>query len=209
MDPQPGTQAAATRRPSRVGQWLAQRRVSQWWKAGLAAVLAIAALFGGLDRVDNTATPFAPGEEFSDGQFLLTVDRARLVEELRGGGRVVGRETPGRSYLGVVATLRNDGTTPGRLRNELDLRGVPDDMFYGVFRLRDGSPIPALGPGLTEELVFAWQVPAGALRQGSAITIRVWKKSLKQLMVTYGGKEWLDSLTDYGVTELVVGAPSP
>ncbi|BBY76960.1 hypothetical protein [Mycolicibacterium parafortuitum] len=209
MDPQPAAPAVSAGRRSRVGQWLASRRVSQWSKAAVAAFVAFTALFGGLDRVDNGATPFAPGEEFSDGQYTVTVDRARLLETIQGGGLTVGPATPGQLYLGVVATLRNDGTIPGRLRDELDLRGVPGERFYGVFRFRDGSPITNLGPGLTEQVVFAWQVPADALAQGSTVTVRVWKKSFKQLMVTYGGKEWLDSLTDYGVTELVVGAPSP
>lgn len=209
MDPRPQDQAVATNPTARVRRWLAGRRVGQWWKAALAVILAVAALFGGLDAVDTKATAFAPGEEFNDGQFTVTVERARLIEQIEGGGRVVGAAKPGQRYLGVVATLRNDGTVPGRLRNELDVRGVPDKKFYGVFRYRDGSPIPNLGPGLTERLVFAWQVPADALQQGSVLTIRVWKKTFKQLMVTYGGKEWLDSLTDYGVTELAVGAPSP
>ncbi|ANI39961.1 hypothetical protein [Mycolicibacterium vaccae] len=189
-------------------RWLASRKVSHWWRAALAAILAVAALFGGLDPVNTKATPFAPGEEFSDGQFTVTVERARLVEEIRGGGRVVGTAKPGRRYLGVVATLRNDATMPGRLRNELDVRDVPDKEFHGVFRFRDGSPIQNLGPGLTEQLVFAWLVPDRVLDAGDLLTIRIWKKHHRQLMVTYGGEEWLDSLTDYGVTELPVGTPS-
>jgi hypothetical protein len=208
MDTRPGAQAVATDRKATVWQWLATRRVRQWWKGGLAAVLAVTALFGGLDPVDTKATPFAPGEEFSDGQYSVTVERARLIDTIEGGGRVIGRSVPGHRYLGVVTTLRNDGTVPGRLRNELDLRAVPGSEFYGVFRFRDGSAIQNLGPGLTEQLVFAWLVPVDALGPGDTVTIRVWKKSFRQLMVTYGGNEWLDSPTDYGVTELVVGAPT-
>ncbi|WNG90062.1 hypothetical protein C6A87_013570 [Mycobacterium sp. ITM-2016-00317] len=191
-----------------VRRWLASRKVSQWWRAALVVILGVAALFGGLDPVDTKATPFTPGEEFSDGQFTVTVDRARLVDEIRGGGRVVGTAKPGRRYLGVVATLRNDATVPGRLRNELDVRDVPGKEFHGVFRFRDGSPIQNLGPGLTEQLVFAWLVPDDVLGAGDTVTIRIWKKHRRQLMVTYGGEEWLDSLTDYGVTELPVGTPS-
>lgn len=208
MDTHPGAQAVAADRRATVRQWLAARRVRQWWKGGLAVILAVTALFGGLDPVDTKATPFPPGEEFSDGQYSVTVERARLIDRIEGGGRVVGPATPGHRYLGVVATLRNDGTVPGRLRNELDLQAVPDGEFYGVFRFRDGSPIQNLGPGLTEQLVFAWLVPVDAVQPGDTVTIRVWKKAFRQLMVTYGGKEWLDSVTDYGVTELVVGEPT-
>ena len=205
MDAQPGAQPAATSRKTRVLQWLSVHKVTRWWKSGLALILAVTALFGGLDPVDTKATPFTPGEEFSDGQYSVTVERARLVNEIKGGRRVVGPAKPGLRYLAVVATLRNDGTVPGWLRDELDLRAVPAREFYGVFRFRDGSPIQNLGPGLTEQLVFAWRVPADALTPGDVVTIRVWKKAFRQLMVTYGGKEWLESLTDYGVTELVVG----
>ncbi|CAN3129004.1 hypothetical protein ACNUDN_13830 [Mycobacterium sp. smrl_JER01] len=208
MDTGPADDAPAVSRRSPLRQWLAERRISQLWKAGVAAILAVAALFGGLDTVDDKATPFAPGEDFSDGQFTLSVARASLVPSVQGGGRVIGPPKPGHRYLGVVATVRNDGTSPGRLRNELDVRNLSAKEFYGVFRYRDGSPIPALGPGLTEQLVFAWLVPDDAVAVGDTITVRVWKKNYRQLMVTYGGKEWLDSLTDYGVTELTVGGPS-
>jgi hypothetical protein len=208
MDAQPGAQPVATSRTARVRQWLAEHNVRRWWKGGLALTLAVTAFFGGLDPVDTKATPFTPGQEFSDGQFSVTVDRARLLTEIRGGGRVLGPDKPGLRYLGVVATLRNDGAVPGWLRDELDLRAVPGREFYGVFRFRDGSPIQNLGPGLTEQLVFAWRVPADAVKAGDVVTIRVWKKALRQLMVTYGGKEWLESLTDYGVTELVVEEPT-
>ncbi|PRC42643.1 hypothetical protein C6A85_000000109420 [Mycobacterium sp. ITM-2017-0098] len=207
MDAQPGAQAVATDWRATVRQWLAARRVRQWWKGGVAAILAVTALFGGLDPVNTNATAFAPGEEFIDGQYSVTVERARLVSKIEGSGRVYGSAKPGLLYLGVVATLRNDGTVPGRLRNELDLRAVPASEFYGVFRFRDGSPIQNLGPGLTEQLVFAWLVPADALRPGDRITIRVWKKTFRQLMVSYGGQEWIESLNDYGVTEMAVQAP--
>ncbi|MDA2890751.1 hypothetical protein PDG61_07500 [Mycolicibacterium sp. BiH015] len=207
MDAQPPEPAVPTRRGARARQWIAQRKLSQSWKAAVVAILAVAALFGGLDRVDTSATPFAPGEEFSDGQFTVTLARARLVEQIEGGRRVIAAAKPGRVYLGVVATVRNDGTVPGTLRDELDLRDVPGAEFYGVFRNRDGSPITNVGPGLTEQLVFAWSLPVDVLTDDSVITIRVWKKALRQLMVTYGGKVWLDT-DDYGVTELVVGAPT-
>jgi hypothetical protein len=205
MDAQPGAPQATAARNTRVRQWLAVHKVTRWWKGGLAALVAVTALFGGLDPVDTKATPFTPGEVFTDGQYSVTVERARLINEIKGGGRIVGPAKPGQRYLGVFATLRNDGTVPGRLRDELDLRAVPGREFHGVFRFRDGSPIQTLGPGLTEQLVFAWRIPADALAAGDVVTIRVWKKAFRQLMVAYGGKEWLESLTDYGVTELVVG----
>jgi hypothetical protein len=109
-------------------------------------------------------------------------------------------------YLGVLTTLRNDGTMPGRLRDQLDLRDVPDAEFFGAFRFRDGSAIQNLGPGLTEQLVFSWQVPDAVAQSLQSVTIRVWKKTYAQLKVTYGGKEWIDT-DNYG--QIVVPLQEP
>ena len=176
-------------------------RFGQAWRLALFVAVIVTAAFGGLDTVDKQVTPFKPGEEFGDGEYTVTIERARLVDELKG---TFASAKPGRVYLGVVATLRNDGTVPGRLRDELDVRDLPDTEFVGVFRFRDGSPIQTLGPGLTEQLVFAWLLPQSARQSVQSVTIRVWKKKYTQLMVTYGGKEWIESVTDYGQTSLPV-----
>jgi hypothetical protein len=170
-------------------------------RLALFVVVVVTAAFGGLDTVDKQVTPFKPGEEFSDGEYTLTVERARLVDELKG---TIASARPGKVYVGVVATLRNDGTVPGRLREELDVRNLPDKEFVGAFRFRDGSPIQTLGPGLTEQLVFAWLLPDSTKQTVQSVSIRVWKKKYTQLMVTYGGKEWIESVTDYGQTDVPV-----
>jgi hypothetical protein len=191
---------------SAVRRRLSEWGFSQWWKAIVTVVLASTALFGGLDTVDTSVTTFNPGDEFSDGEFTVKVERATLVRELRAGNTVLGGEKPGRRYLGVVAQLRNDGTRPGRLAGELDLRNEPDNAFVGAMRLGDGSRIATLGPGLSEQIAFVWELPENALAVGDTVTLRVWKKQFKQLMVTYG-ETWVDSLTDYGETVVPVGGP--
>jgi hypothetical protein len=202
MGPPPVT----PRRTSRVGQWFAARSLAQIQRMFLLVVLVVTAAFGGLDTVDTRATLFKPGEEFSDGEFTVTIERARLVTELKGGGHTLGPAKPGMRYLGVVATLRNDGTVPGRLRDELDLRDQPDQQFFGAYRNRDGSPIQTLGPGLTESVAFMWTLPETALQPGQSVTLRVWRKKYTQLMVTYGGKEWIEDLFHYGQTTVSVAA---
>jgi hypothetical protein len=84
---------------------------------------------------------------------------------------------------------------------------VPENDFFGAFRFRDGSAIQNLGPGLTEQLVFAWQVPDAVAQSLASITIRVWKKTYTQLKVTYGGKEWIDT-DNYGQVVVPVQGPS-
>lgn len=190
----------------RARRWLFERELRQWWKAGVAAILAMAALFGGLDTVNTSVTSFKPGEKFSDGEFTLTIDRARVVPDLRAGSRVLEPAKPGRAYLGVVATLRNDGTIPGRLASELDLRDQPDSEFVGVMRLSDSSHIVSLGAGLEEQLAFVWEVPEDALAAGDFATLRVWQKTFKQGFVIYG-ELWVESDTKYGEVVVPVGGP--
>lgn len=175
----------------RMRQWIAGRGPRQSWKAAVAVILAVAALFGGLDTVNKSVTEVKPGEEFSDGQFTVTVQRATLVSEVRGGTSTLAPAKPGRRYLGVVATVRNDGTIPGRLTDEIELREQSDDEFVGVMRVADGSRILTLGPGLQEQLAFVWELPEDAVTADHAVTLRVWRKQFKQGFAVYG-ELWVD-----------------
>ena len=203
MEANPGVVARAR---SAIRQWLSGWGFSQWWKAIVAVVLASTALFGGLDTVDTAVTTFKPGDEFSDGEFTVKVERAALMPEVRAGSRVIAKEKPGRRYLAVLAVVRNDGTVPGRLNSEVDLRNEPDKVAVDHFRFSDGSRIATIGPGLTEQIAFVWELPQDALSVGDSVTLRIWKKQFRQTMVSYG-QAWLDSNTDYGETVIPVGSP--
>ena len=199
-----GQPPVAVERANRWSQWFARLTSSQTRGVALLLILVATAAFGGLQTVDKQVTPFKSGEEFSDGEFTVTIERARVVDELKG---TYGSAKPGKVYLGVVTTLRNDGTVPGRLPDQLDLRDVSGEEFFGVFRYRDGSAIQNLGPGLSEQLVFSWQVPNSVAQSLGSVTIRVWKKTYTQLKVTYGGKEWIDT-DNYGQVVVPVQGPS-
>ncbi|MGE2719247.1 hypothetical protein [Mycolicibacterium celeriflavum] len=176
---------------------LSRLNFAQIRRIALLLVLAATAAFGGLDTVDKRVTPFSVAEKFSDGQVTVTVERARFLRELKGGMATIGASEPGKVYLGVVANVENTGTVPARLRRLFDLQDLPKTEYFGTFRFRDGSAIQTLGPGLTEELAFTWLVPESSAQSVQAVTIRVWKKEFTQLLVTYGGKEWIDT-DDYG-----------
>jgi hypothetical protein len=60
----------------RVPRWLAGLEFGDMWQLAVAVILAATALFGGLDTVDTMVTPFKPGEDFSDGEFTVNIDRA-------------------------------------------------------------------------------------------------------------------------------------
>lgn len=190
-----------------LGQWLRgelnRLKLRQLRTVAAGLILAVAGLFGGLDTVDTGPTVFAADEAHSDGEFTLTVARATVVDELRAGRRTIAPAQPGFRYLGVVSTVRNDGTIPGRLLGEMQLRDQPQSTSVGVFRLTDGSPIAQLGPGLEENLVFVWRVPDSAIHPDLHVTLRVAQKRFAELLVTYG-KDWVDSSTDYAEITLPV-----
>ena len=150
-------------------------------------------LFGGLDTVDKRVTLFKPGREVQRRRVHRHRRAGAAGRGIDGGGGVVGRQTRATlSGSGRHATERRHcARTPSKRAGPRD---HPDKEFFGVWRFRDGSPIQTLGPGLTEQLVFTWVAPRDARAgPGQDVTMRVWKKKYTQLMVTYGGKEWIDS----------------
>lgn len=192
---------------ARVRQWFAGLGFRQMWQLVVVLVLAATALFGGLDDANTSVTLFEPGEEFSDGQYTLTVIRATLLEEITGGTRVVLADNPGVAYLAVSAQIRNDGTTPGNLLRAVDLTGHPGQRFVGAYRIADSTYNSTLGPGLSQDTAFIWELPDGAIQPGGSVTLRVWKKKYTELMVTWG-QAWVDSVTDYGQVSVPVRVPS-
>ena len=202
--------AAAVQQPGFVRRWFAGLGVAQIRRYTVLVVLAVTALFGGLDTVDTKVTDFKPGDAFSDGEFTITIERASLVREITAGRKTIAYATPGRRYLGVIATVRNDGTVPGSLWSELALRDLPDKQFRSVFRVADGSLAGSLGPGLSDQVAFVWELPENAIAEGDSVSVRIWKKRYSQLALTYSpdGKMWLASDTEYGQTTVPVRVPS-
>jgi hypothetical protein len=193
----------AERAADQARGWLSDLGFREIFWISVAVVLAATALFGGLDAVNTKVTPIKVGEPFSDGEFTITIQRASAVKELRSGGMLLAPPSPGLRYLGVVATVRNDGTVPGQLMDEVDLRGQRRSEFFNAFRMRDGSQISALGPGLTETIAFLWKLPDSALQPDTTVTLRVWRKQYREAAVNYG-KVWLDSIDAYGEIQLPV-----
>ncbi len=192
----PSAEAAPVGLRGRVRHWFTNLGFRQMRQLVVVVILAVTALFGGLDSVATTVTHVKPGQEFSDGEFTVTVDRARVIDELRGGGTFLPAK-PGRRYLGVVADIRNDGTVPGKMAGELDLRGEVDTRFVGAYRIADSTYLGVLGPGLSDQVAFFWEVPEGAVKDGDSVTLRIWEKTFTELLVTYG-KAWIDSESKYG-----------
>jgi hypothetical protein len=185
---------------------LAQLKLPQMWHLVAGAIVAVAALFGGLDSVDTKPTVFKVGQPHSDGEFTVTVHKAIALDDVRAGKRVIMPAGPGHIYLGLVSTVRNDGPIQGSLMGfndpEFDLQ-QPHKDFVGAFRIADASAAVALGPKLSEQVVFLWKLPRNAIAVGSDVALRVWQKQLRELVVTYG-KTWLPSETSYAQIVLPV-----
>jgi hypothetical protein len=186
---------------------LAGLKLPQLWHLIAGAIVAVAALFGGLDSVDAKPTVFKVGQPYSDGEFTVNVKEALALDEVRAGKRVLQRAEPGRVYLGLVSTIRNDGPIQGGMSMgsgdpEFDLQ-QPSKEFIGAFRIADASMVTALGPKLSEEVLFLWKLPQAAVSAGSVVTLRVWQKQLREMIVTYG-KGWLASETSFAQIDVPV-----
>ncbi len=177
----------------------------RWWQILVATTLAFTGFFGGLDRVDTTVTRLQPGVQYDDGALTVTVKRATLVPTVTAGEKVLMNAEPGSQFLAVAATMANNGSQPVPLAGEIDLRGVEPTGSATIFRLADGSQTASLGPGLSDDFGYVWQVPLTALRDGDTVTLRIWNKQYVELSVALG-KGWIDSPTDYAEVELPVGA---
>lgn len=199
---------AVTREPAgrrALAYRLAGLGPKRWYQALAAIALAVTGLFGGLDRVDTAVTHVEPGTVYDDGALQVTVKRAKVLPVLTAGEKVLMNAPPGAQFLAVVTALANDGTEPVPLAGEIDLRGVEQPGAVTVFRLADGSRTASLGPGLSDDFAYVWQLPEAALHPGDTVTVRIWKKQYIELSVALG-KGWIDSTTDYAEVELPVGA---
>ncbi|WIM89049.1 hypothetical protein PT015_06145 [Candidatus Mycobacterium wuenschmannii] len=173
-------------------------KLPQLWHLVAGVVVAVAALFGGLDDVEAKPTVFKVDQPYSDGEFTMTVKRAVLLDDVRAGEHVLLPAVPGRSYLGLSSRIRNDGPIRGHLDTgvggpEFDLQ-LPNKEFAGAYRIADGSIVASMGPKLSDDLLFLWKVPTGEVKPDSTVTVRVSKKILQQMVVTYG-LDWLPSDT--------------
>ncbi|MGA9376174.1 MAG: hypothetical protein ACSLE7_05265 [Mycobacterium sp.] len=204
MEPAPGS-AASTTVAARVRKWFSGWGLKEWRRAALVTVLVGTAAFGGLDTVDKQVTELKVGEMFDTGRFELTVQRATVVKELRAGQRRIYGEKPGRSYLGLVVTVRNTSVLPGAMFRTVNLVDQPDAMALPAMRLADGTMTVLLNPGLTDQIVLLWDVPDTAISVGTELQVRI-SKEVRKLQATVG-QGWVQSTTDYGRLAVPVGGP--
>ncbi|MGU3501812.1 hypothetical protein [Mycobacterium sp. C31M] len=200
---EPARGSAAITVTARFRNWLAGWGFKEWRRAGLVAVLVATAAFGGLDTVDKKVTDIKAGEQFDTGRFEMTVLRATLVDEVRAGQRRLFAPKPGRRYLGLVVKVHNTSTLPGPVAQPVELVDQSDAIELAAVRLADGTLSMRLGPGLTDEVVLLWEVPADAVAVGAQLPLWI-SKEVRKINATVG-QGWVPSMTDYAQLRVTVG----
>lgn len=202
---EPARGSAAITVTTRFRNWLAGWGFKEWRRAGLVAVLVATAAFGGLDTVDKKITDIKAGERFDTGRFEMTIERATLVDAVRAGSRTLMAEKPGHRYLGLVVSVKNNGTLPGAVHNPLVLPRLPGAGLLTSMRLADGTISVRLGPGLSDQIVVLWEVAEDAISVGDELPVRVLKE-VRKASVTFG-QAWVRNETSYGRLAVPVGGP--
>lgn len=210
----PASQGVVGRLTTWVRSWWHDLEFVQMWHVVAVAAILATAGFGGLDTVDKTPKTFDVGQPFDNNQFVIVVKKARVVPEVVGDGRVLVKAKPGRVYLGVIAEVTNKGSMPGSVSAMFSLPEVPDVwdpemMSKGKptsFRLHDQTPLYVLQPGLTEDAVVIWNIPATAVKPGANVEVKVpFRKYAAAGYVIYGAS-WRDT-DDYATVLVPVEAP--
>lgn len=187
----------ASRDRSRV-EWLraASDRVPTSWFTGIATALFLGATaaFGGL----ATAAPppvadLEVGEEHSNKQLSITIERIVLIDEFAEAGVFVDE---GERVLAVLVRVQNAWSQPlaaspvSSVTQSLQidrLEGAPPES---VARYDDATLSPWLQPGVPAQLVIAWAVGADEFDDAQQLTVTLNDMTLHTGSFVANGQWW-------------------
>jgi hypothetical protein len=184
------------RRPSRdTTRQLFDRLPTTWLISAVAAVLlAVSAVFGGLDDAPVQAAPvIEAGDTHEGAELTVTVNEAVLID---GFPEQNVKPEPGNRLLVVRAIVENSTTAPLRLStteaNTLRVVGVPDlpqdRPPSSILMIDDGSDRVVVQPGIPVELAFIWEVDGSAIGEDDSIGVQLLDRVLiSEGELTYGG----------------------
>ncbi|MET0956346.1 MAG: hypothetical protein ABWY68_10385 [Cryobacterium sp.] len=174
---------------------LADKLPTKWLITGITTVLlALSALFGGLDDVPVPVIPVVEaGTEHAGLELSVTVGQALLID-----GFPEQNITPdeGNRLLVVRATVENTTSGPLRLStaqvHSLSLAGVPSLPSVAppsdIVVIDDGSDKVVVQPRVPVELAYIWEVEADAVAAGDVVTVDLFDRVfLSEGRLTYGG----------------------
>lgn len=176
---------------------------------GLALLVSVTALAGGLDEVPEASLPAVAVDEVDRGEpWNLTVSRAVLARDL--SPAVLQEDT--NHWLAIVATVEvTSSESRLDIGDALYLTGVEglvgDSHIIGIdgslrsddrFLMRDGLRVSALHPGLPEEVAFLWEQAADA-PVPAELEVRLVGMTRRENTMN-GHMEWLDPVPRARVT---------
>ncbi|MFD6195568.1 hypothetical protein ACFWE3_02575 [Mycobacteriaceae bacterium NPDC060252] len=151
-------------------------------RAGLVAVLAATAAFGGLDTAEPM-TAVAMGSTYFNGAYKITPHRvAELCDPSSlpiKGNMILEREAKNMRLFALFATVENTSDSGGIVLHNikpdpedtftLDRTGVVADLgAYGPYGMLVGLP-----SGKTEDVTVVWGLPFGEYQKNDTVTIRI------------------------------------
>ncbi|NUR96230.1 MAG: hypothetical protein HOV67_13345, partial [Kribbellaceae bacterium] len=163
---QTGTGGSAEQEPEELPEFkdlkVRGRSVRTWTISAAVVLLAVSAVFGGLEKAGDETPRVDPGTAIDAGQFEVTIQRAVVVQDLK----PLFTPDPGGVLLAIVTKLKvtdDTGTTPPPdLIRLVGVPGVKDTAGpLGSTNLRDATMNPVLTPDAAEDVAFVWQLPKG------------------------------------------------
>ena len=175
-------------------RWLDRVPLRWWFIAGVAVLLAISALFGGLadaDRVEAGPVEVGAGTEIVGPELTTTVRSAEISSSAPG---VFGEAEEGTAYLVIEATVTNTwrvSTITFTDLLQLPSLGEEGAKAERVVLLSDNTTGVQAHPGVPVDVAFVWELPVLQLPD-STIAVSVMAKTLTEDGdVTYGSY-WSD-----------------
>lgn len=196
-------ESIATRR-GRLGA-LSDRVPTSWvGSIALAGFLGITAAFGGLDATEPDPIPqVSAGEDYSNEQIRLNVERAVLIDDIEEFGI-----TPeaGQRVLTVIVEVENLRDEPlseaESLTPTVRLAQFPDLPPAGVMRYDDGTNLALkFQPGVPAVVVIAWLVDEGTFAADQDLLVEFWDQAYTEYtFFEVDGGFWTGSETSAIVT---------
>lgn len=136
------------------------RSVRTWMLSAGGVLLAISAVFGGLEEAADETPQVEAGTAIDTGRFEVTVQRVVTVKELK----PLFTPDPGGSLIAVVTRLKvtddTGATPPSDLIRLTGVPGIKDtDAPLGTTNIRDATMNPVLTPEYGEEVAYVWKLP--------------------------------------------------
>jgi hypothetical protein len=170
---------ASDRTSSRVSALAERVSPAVYAVSALVVVVGAVAGFGGLETVAETpVVRAATGQTVSGKQLDVTIEDAWLAD----GFDPYLEPEAGNRFLAVRAVVTNVSNTPvSTVKDNVlvdDLKGASGEPEADEVIRPGESAGPVLQPGVEQELLLLWEVPASDIAAGATITVRVYDKTL-------------------------------